>query len=285
MSGIDDLRRQLTEAGRAPAPEPRPEFAERLLAHLQSLDAEPLDGSGADVVDLASRRSAVRPLRAAALGAVAAAVLLVAGVIAFSGEAPVPTNAAMDARVIADQTTGGPFPVEVGDDGSLRVADTGEAAPDGVYDATCTTGGRIPTVSGSYRCSTDEVVGLVVVDGKVAEVRPAVRPEDRAAAELGRLEHETIGNVIRFSWAPWPGTGEHRYEVRRATATAGASLGPEAVVATLAGDAAPVWSEDLTPLADERVASVAYRVVVVGRGGEVLARSQELALVLSVQVG
>jgi hypothetical protein len=270
---LDDLRDQLSEAGRRPVPEPRAEFVETLLARMQ------LQGEvgHAAVIPLAER-SLARRLQLPAAAAVAAALLVAFGAVATLRQPQVST-ATLSAISSETKSLDG----TVNKDGTLATE-----TPDGRYEAHCVRGGRVPTTGAAYECKTGEKVVLDVVGGAVVSITgagpPATAPGD--LADSFALTRQTSGRTLTLSWPETAASGAAGYVVLR-TSSNDAEVRPplpqlpaDKVADIALGTPSYVETFDGNLLPETQIAT--YRVAVVDGRGNVLAISSPLTLRLSL---
>jgi hypothetical protein len=152
---LDELHDELVRMGRRPVPAPRPEFVRSLLDRIQ-LDEDlpaPLP------IELAPRRREPwARFRMVAIGAVAAALLSVVGLVSVFRDGSGGKELTISASPVVNSQVSVPPAKEitVGSDGSV-------ATEDGHYRAACPAEGtKIPTAQGVYVCRVGETVLLEI---------------------------------------------------------------------------------------------------------------------------
>jgi hypothetical protein len=165
MTNIDDLRDQLERLGRRPVPMPRPEFADKLLRDLQSGE------TSTDVLPMPTpigsreRRKRV-PARLVAMGSIAAALVLVIGLIGLTtgGSTEEPTFGFEGGSTLAGSTR--VENVTPKDKGWL-----GEGVKDGLALVTCRKGGQFTIADGTvHTCQEGQVLQVEVRNQRIVSV-------------------------------------------------------------------------------------------------------------------
>jgi hypothetical protein len=188
VTNIDDLRDQLERLGRRPVPTPRPEFADELLRRLQV-------GEATDVLPMPTpigpreRRKAV-PARIVAMGSIAAALLLVIGLIGLTsgGDSKQEMSFSFDIEPtpIGSTTVDD---VKVNDSGTIL----GEGVKDGLAIAKCQKGGQFKDASGQvYTCAAGETWEIRIKDRRIIEARRAPDETTQVAAVQTEAPSTTV---------------------------------------------------------------------------------------------
>jgi hypothetical protein len=180
MTNIDDLRDQLERLGRRPVPMPRPEFADKLLRDLQSGE------TSTDVLPMPTpigsreRRKRV-PARLVAMGSIAAALVLVIGLIGLTGRGGPKQDMSfsfesVDATPIGSNTVDD---VKVDERGTVL----GEGVQDGLATAKCQKGGQFKDAAGQvYTCAEGETWEIRIKDRRIIEARKLQATTTQVAA-------------------------------------------------------------------------------------------------------
>jgi hypothetical protein len=171
VTDLDDLRVQLERLGRRPVPTPRPEFADELLRRLQSGEADVLP-MPTPLHDRDRRRRA--PVRIAALGSIAAALLLVIGVLSVLSGGDSKQQVTFDFDPSSTSKSNTVDGVKVNDSGKiLQDIDV----QDGWVTATCSKGGQFRLANGEVReCKQGDTMQLYVLGKRIFDVQPAAGP-------------------------------------------------------------------------------------------------------------
>ena len=166
MTDLDDLRVQLERLGRQPVPLPRQEFADKLLRDLQSGETTGVLPMPTPLHSRERRRSV--PGRIAALGSIAAVLLLVVGLVSVAtggGSKQQVTFNLEPTSSPSEKPVGG---VKLNDDGQIL-----KDVKDGWVLATCEKAGQFKIVGGdTYTCKQGETMRLLVEGQRIAKVEP-----------------------------------------------------------------------------------------------------------------